>query len=51
LVDTPLDRGADTDLEEAQAAIDRLAAVPAEPGFVLDDIWLLRCGQLVGWNA
>ena len=31
---------------EAQAAIDRLAAVPTEPGFVMNDIWLLRMRAL-----
>ena len=36
------------DLHEAQAAIDRLAAVPTEPGFVLNDIWLLR---MRAWEA
>jgi adenylate cyclase len=35
-------RGNDADLQDAQAAIDRLAALPTEPGFVLHDIWLLR---------
>ncbi|MGH3531357.1 MAG: adenylate/guanylate cyclase domain-containing protein, partial [Mycobacterium sp.] len=42
LVETLLRRGGQTDLQEAQAAIDRLAALPTEPGFVLHDIWLLR---------
>ena len=32
LVEALLRRGNDTDLQEAQAAIDRLAAVPTEPG-------------------
>ena len=33
-------------MHEAQAAIDRLAAVPTEPGFVMNDIWLLRMRAL-----
>jgi adenylate cyclase len=47
LVEALLRRGADTDLAEAQAAIDRLATVPTEPGFVLHDIWLLRLRALL----
>jgi adenylate cyclase len=35
------------DREEAQAAIDRLATLPTEPGFVLHDIWLLRLRALL----
>jgi adenylate cyclase len=42
LVEALLRRGEHGDLEEARTAIDRLAAVPTEPGFVLNDIWLLR---------
>ena len=41
-----LSRGDPADLREAQAAIDRLAAVPTEPGFVLNDLWLLRMRAL-----
>jgi len=41
LVQTLLDRGADDDVDEAKAAIDRLARTPTE-GVVLRDIWLLR---------
>jgi hypothetical protein len=47
LVEALLDRGADGDLREAQAAIDRLTAVPTEPGFVLHAIPLLRLQALV----
>ena len=47
LVEALLRRGADTDLAEAQAAIDRLATVPTEPGFVLHDIFLLRLRALL----
>jgi adenylate cyclase len=41
LVQALLRRGSPTDLREASAAIDRLAAVPTEPGFILNDLWLL----------
>jgi adenylate cyclase len=47
LVEALLRRGADNDLAEAQAAIDRLAAVPVDPGFVLHEIFLLRLRALV----
>jgi adenylate cyclase len=42
-----LQRGGDADLNEAQAAIDRLAAVPTDPGFVLHEITLLRLRALL----
>jgi len=42
LVETLLDRGTDGDVGEAEAAIERLAAAPADEGLVLRDIWLLR---------
>ena len=41
LVQALLRRGGAADLREAQEAIDRLAAVPTDPGFVLHDLWLL----------
>ena len=47
LVESLLARGADGDLLEAQAAIDRLEEVPVEPGFVLHEIPLLRLRALV----
>jgi adenylate cyclase len=47
LVEALLRRGADADLQEAQSAIDRLAAVPTDPGFVLHEIWLLRMRALL----
>ena len=51
LVETLLDRGTDldseADLAEAQAAIERLAAAPAEDGLVIRDIWLLRLRALL----
>ena len=42
LVETLLDRGAEGDVAEAEAAIERLAAAPADEGLVIRDIWLLR---------
>jgi adenylate cyclase len=47
LVESLLGRGSDADLRDAQASIERLAAFPTEPGFVLNDIWLLRLRALV----
>jgi len=47
LVQTLLDRGADADVAEAEAAIERLAAVPADEGLVMRDIWLLRLRALL----
>jgi len=47
LVETLLDRGTDGDLAEAEAAIERLAAAPAEEGLVMRDIWLLRMQALL----
>ncbi|WP_280828962.1 adenylate/guanylate cyclase domain-containing protein [Mycobacterium sp. OTB74] len=47
LVDTLLDRGADGDLAEAQAAIERLAAARAEEGMAIREIWLLRLRALL----
>ena len=42
LVQTLLERGDDGDIGEAEAAIERLAAAPADEGLVLRDTWLLR---------
>ncbi len=42
LVEALLRRGSHADLQEAQATIDRLAAMPTEPGNILNDFWLLR---------
>jgi adenylate cyclase len=47
LVEALLCRGADADLQDAQVAIDRLAAVPTDPGFVLHEIPLLRLRALL----
>ena len=47
LVETLLDRGADSDVAEAEAAIERLATAPADDGLVIRDIWLLRLRALL----
>jgi adenylate cyclase len=47
LVEALLQRGGKGDLHAAQAAIDRLAAAPTDPGFVLSEIWLLRMRVLL----
>jgi hypothetical protein len=47
LVETLLDRGTDSDVAEAEAAIERLAAAPADEGLVIRDIWLLRLRALL----
>ena len=47
MVESFLGRGSDTDIQEAAAAIERLAAAPTEPGFVLNEITLLRLRALL----
>jgi adenylate cyclase len=47
LVELLVGRAAEADLVEAQAAMDRLAAVPTEPAFVLHDLPLLRLRALL----
>jgi hypothetical protein len=47
LVETLLDRGAEADVAEAEAAIERLASAPADEGLVMRDIWLLRLRALL----
>jgi class 3 adenylate cyclase len=42
LVETLLERGAEADVAEAEAAIERLATAPAVEGLVIREIWLLR---------
>jgi adenylate cyclase len=42
LVEALLQRGGDRDLQEAQTAVNRLATAPTDPGFVINEIWLLR---------
>ena len=47
LVETLLDRGADADVAEAEAAIERLAAAPTDEGLVVGEVWLLRMRALL----
>ena len=47
LVETLLDRGADSDVTEAEAVIERLAAAAADEGLVMRDIWLLQLRALL----
>jgi class 3 adenylate cyclase len=47
LVETLLDRASDGDVAEAEAAIERLAAAPADEGLVMREIWLLRLRALL----
>jgi class 3 adenylate cyclase len=47
LVETLLDRGAERDMAEAAAAIEQLAAAPADEGLVIRKIWLLRLRALL----
>ncbi len=47
LVETLLDRGADGDVAEAEAAITRLADAPADDGLAIREIWLLRLRALL----
>jgi hypothetical protein len=47
LVETLLDRGAESDVVEAEAAIERLADAPADDGIVIREIWLLRLRALL----
>ena len=47
LVDTLLDRGAESDVAEAEAAIERLADAPADDGIAIREIWLLRLRALL----
>ena len=47
LVETLLERGADGDVAEAEAAIERLAAAPADEGLVMREVWLLRLRALL----
>ncbi len=49
LVETLLERGAESDAAEAEAAIERFAAAPADEGLVIRDIWLLRLRALLAW--
>ena len=53
LVESLVRRGIETDLQEAQAVINQLAAVPTEPGFVLYEVALrrLRAITVSSWPA
>ncbi|HSS24040.1 MAG TPA: hypothetical protein VLL82_06485, partial [Mycobacterium sp.] len=42
-----LSRGSAADIKDAELAIDRLAAVPTEPGFVLHELPVLRLRSLL----
>jgi hypothetical protein len=46
-METLLNRGTDSDIAEAEAAIERLASAPADEGLVIRDIWLLRLRTLL----
>jgi hypothetical protein len=50
LVETLLDRAADGDVAEAEAAIERLAAAPADKGLVLREVWLLPPTRSTTWS-
>ena len=47
LVETLLERGDESDMAEAEAAIERLAASPADEALVIREIWLLRLQALL----
>jgi hypothetical protein len=47
LVETLLDSGAEIDVDEAEAAIERLAAAQGDEDLVILDVWLLRMGALL----
>jgi len=47
LVETLLDRGTESDVAEAEAAIERLTAAPADEGLVMREVWLLRLRALL----
>jgi len=46
-VEALLSRGLAADIKDAELAIDRLAAVPTEPGFVLHELPVLRLRALL----
>lgn len=47
LVETLLERGTEHDIVEAEAAIERLAAAPANDSVAVRDVWLLRVRALL----
>jgi hypothetical protein len=49
LVETLLGRGEAADVAEVEAAIERLAAAPADEGLVIRETWLLRLRALLAW--
>jgi hypothetical protein len=46
-VETLLDRAADGDMAEAEAAVDQLADVSAHHAWVISEVWLLRLRPLL----
>ena len=46
-METLLDRGTDSDVAEAQAAIERFLTAPADEGLVIREVWLLRLHALL----
>jgi len=46
-VETLIERGADRDLADAEAAVNQLAAVSADHGWVISEVWLLRLRALL----
>jgi hypothetical protein len=46
-VETLLDRGTDSDVAEAPAAIERFLTAPADEGLVIREVWLLRLHALL----
>ena len=51
LVEALLRRGTDTDLQDAQTAIEQLAAVPTEPGFVIHDLMSAAAARTIGTGS
>ena len=49
LVEALLERGTESDVVEAEAAIERLAAAPADDIVAARDIWMLRLRALLAW--
>lgn len=47
LVEALLSRGSTADVRDAERAVDRLTAVPTEPGFVLHELPVLRLRALL----
>ena len=47
LVETLLDRATESDMAEAEAAINRLADAQAEPGLAIREIWVLKLRTLL----